>query len=97
MLGEAAPSPFHGRVVEMNGATVLMRTTGRAAPGTSVRIEGNDTLLLGEICALQRDNDEWIIAVRVAHSLRSLAELGRLNRALLGERALHPASRSTVE
>jgi hypothetical protein len=84
-LGEAIPPPLRGRVIGMNGGTVLLSTAGRVAPGTSVRVEGNDTLLLGEICALQPDKDAWIVAVRIAHSLGSLAELDRLNRALLGD------------
>ena len=99
MLGAAASSPIRCRVIEMNGGTVTdeYAVPAEIALGTTVRIEGDDTLLLGEICGLQTLENAWIVVVRVAHSLRSLGELERLNRALLGERARHPASRSTVE
>jgi hypothetical protein len=97
MLGAAVSSPVHCRLIEMVGSTLLMSTPGKISLGTTVRIEGNDTLLLGEICGMEPLKDAWIIAVRIAHSLGSLADLERLNRALLGERARVPASRSNAE
>jgi hypothetical protein len=99
---DADPQPLlHGRVIEMTGDRVLVRTPARIPDGAPVRIEGNDTLLLGEVCAVDRGPDHWIVAVEIAHSLTSLTELERFNRALLGERTpareLAPSLRSTPE
>jgi hypothetical protein len=88
---------LQARVVETTGDTVLVRTPDRIPAGAPVRLERNDTLLLGEIRAVERDGDEWVLAVQIVHSLSSLAELERFNRALLGERTPRASLRTTPE
>jgi hypothetical protein len=101
VLGAATRFETSGQVIETSGARLLLGTPAPLPAGTLVRIEGNDTLLLGEVCAVDRGPDHWIVAVEIAHSLTSLTELERFNRALLGERTpareLAPSLRSTPE
>lgn len=99
VLGGSAPFETRGRVVESSGSRVLVALPEPLQPGTPVRMEGNDTLVLGEICGVDRRENEWIAAVKIVHSLTSLAALERFNRALLGqapdpEPALIPSLRS---
>jgi hypothetical protein len=85
VLGGSAPLETRGHVLESSGARVLVATPAPLQPGTPVRMEGNDTLVLGEICTLDRRENEWVAAVKIVHSLTSLAALERFNRALLGQ------------
>jgi hypothetical protein len=85
VLGGSAPFETRGRVLEYSGGRVLVATPASLQPGTPVRVEGNDTLVLGEICAVDRQENEWIAAVKIVHSLTSLAALESFNRALLGQ------------
>ena len=86
VLGDDARFKTSGRVIESSGDRVLIATPAPLTPGTPVSVEGNDTLVLGEVCSVDREENEWIAAVKIAHSLASLAALERFNRALLGER-----------
>jgi hypothetical protein len=86
VLGGEALFKTSGRVLESSGDRVLIATPAPLTPGTPVSVEGNDTLLLGEVYSVDHGENEWIATVKIAHSLASLAALGRFNRALLGER-----------
>jgi hypothetical protein len=103
VLGGNLPLETSGRVLETSGGRVLVATPAKLPPGMPVRMEGNDALVLGEICSVERKENEWIAAVEIAHSLGSLAELERFNRALLGDgrpnrqQALIPSLRSSAE
>ena len=98
VIGGGTPFETMGRVLETAGGRVMVATPAPLKPGTPVRMEGNDMLVLGEVCSVDRGENEWIAAVKVAHSLASLAALERFNRALLGERTPRvPSLRSTPE
>lgn len=99
MLSGEQP-PLDGRVLSVNGATALLRTpTANHLPATGapVRVEGDDALLLGEISSVRPEADQWTVILDIAHSLSSLAELERLNRALLGKQTSVPSLRSPRE
>jgi hypothetical protein len=98
VLGGDAPLEIVARILEASSGRVLVATTAPLQPGMPVRIQGDDTLLLGEVYGVDRRENEWIAAVKIAHSLRSLAALERFNRTLLGnEPELIPSLRSTAE
>jgi hypothetical protein len=80
-----APEPrrVSGRVLSVSARDLLLRLPLDAPAGSIVRIDGDDSLLLGEIQRSEPSGDEWRVSVRVYHSLSGLAELERLNRALL--------------
>ncbi len=89
-----------GRVLSMNGGMVRLTTAAAnrlPAAGAPVRVEGADALLLCEIRAVQPEKNQWTVVLEVAHSLSSLSELERLNRALLGERTPVPSLRSASD
>lgn len=85
-----APLETRGRVTEVSGRWIRLHTAAPVKPGTPVRLEDGDRLVLGEVASLDRAGAGWMVAVEIAHSLVSLADLERLNRALLGETAPAP-------
>ncbi len=96
ILGEHRGLVGDGRILDISGRGMLMSVSFPIACGSTVRIESEDTLLLGEVCRAEANDGEWRIAIKVRHSLSGLAELARLNRVLLGEaefRAPEPAHR----
>jgi hypothetical protein len=89
-------------VLESSGRWLRLGTREPLPPGTPVRLDGKDTLLLGEVGAVDGSGEDWVVTVEIAHSLAALAELERFNRALLGrppekEAALSPSLRSASE
>lgn len=84
ILGGGQIRTVLAHILELSGHELLLRAPIAAPCGSPVRIETGDTLLLGEISRCEPRGDQCRIAVRVRHSLTGLAELERLNRALLG-------------
>ncbi|HTS75448.1 MAG TPA: PilZ domain-containing protein [Bryobacteraceae bacterium] len=87
ILGEHRGLAGEGRILDVSGRGMLVSVPFPIACGSPVRIESEDTLLLGEVCRAEANGSEWRIAVKVRHSLSGMAELVRLNRVLLGEAA----------
>jgi hypothetical protein len=96
ILGEHRGLAGEGRILDISGRGILVRVPFPIACGSTVRIESEDTLLLGEVCRAEANGSEWRIAVRVRHSLSGMAELARLNRGLLGEAAESRAPESAL-
>jgi len=84
VLGDRLPASIRGRVIEIAASSMKISVPVAIAPGTPVRVECYDALFLGEICRADHCPAEIRIVVKIVHSLSSLAELERMNRALLG-------------
>jgi hypothetical protein len=69
-----------------------VRLPSELPPGTAVKIEADDTLLLGEVTSCVAHEGAFRVGVVVKHRLAGLAGLHRLNRALHAEG--NPASPS---
>jgi hypothetical protein len=52
-------------------------------PGTLLKVEGRDHLLLGEVVWSRPSGDSFATGIKVVHSIGNLAALARLNRELL--------------
>lgn len=90
---ESPAEAFSGTVIECGGATLIVDLGASVPTGAAVKIEGRDVLLLGEICGCRAEREGHRAQVRILHSLGALAELERLNRALLGEDSAPPRQR----
>jgi len=53
--------------------------------GTPVKIDGNNTLMLGEVCRCEPAEGAYAVGVQLSQALSSLKELELLNRSLTGE------------
>lgn len=77
--------PIRGRIVDISGRGVLVEMISPVACGLPVRVEGEDSLMLGEVCRCEAQGKRFRVALQVRHRLNALRTLERLNRILLGE------------
>ena len=52
---------------------------------TPVKIDGNNTLLLGEVCRCEPSDGAYSVGVQLSQTMSSLKELELLHRSLIGE------------
>ena len=76
---------MQGRAGDLSGRGIRILVPARLPAGDPVRIDLEDGLLLGEVCYCQSHDDGFMIGVHLDQALSGLAELTRLNRALLSE------------
>lgn len=69
-------------VIDRSEGGLGLRLTAPLIPGTSIKIELGDELLLAEVAHCERHNGSFRAGLTVKHSLASLADLRRMNRAL---------------
>ncbi len=58
-----------------------------AAPGTPVRVQARNWLMLGEVLHCAKERTRYKIGVRLEHALANLRELTDRNRHFLGQTA----------
>ena len=76
-----------GRVLDVSGSGMLLSLPSPLPCGSPVRVEGNDMLLLGEVCRCEGGPEQSRVALQIRHCLTSLSQLDALNRAILGGEA----------
>jgi hypothetical protein len=72
-------------LLDISGTGLQLRLPQAIPCGTPVKIDGNNTLLLGEISRCEPEAGAFIVGVQLSHTLSALAELELLNRALFGD------------
>jgi hypothetical protein len=85
VLGAIEQPAIAGRVEDMSGSGLRFRVPLPIACGAPVKVEGNDMLLLGEVCRSQPALDGYEVALEISHALASVSGLERFHRALLGK------------
>jgi len=86
VLGGPEQPPIRACVKDISRSGLRLSSPLPIPCGAPVKVEGGDLLLLGEVCRMGPVGerlDEYTIGIKVSHSLASLADLERLNRALL--------------
>lgn len=73
------------RLEELSGSGVRIASPVALPPGTPVKIELPDSLLLGECVHCQPAADGFSVGIHLEHSLGCLGELRRLMNALVRE------------
>jgi len=86
---------MQGKAVGLSGHGMQITVPNRVAPGDPVKIELDDTLVFGEICYCCPNGRAFMIGVQLDQALQGLAELARLNRALLSDEPRPRATPST--
>jgi hypothetical protein len=62
----------------------------RIEPGVPLKVEWDDTLLLGDVCYCEKTDQGYAIGLQLEHSLKHTGELARLSRRLLEEAETAP-------
>jgi hypothetical protein len=83
VLGIHPQEAISGQVLDMSGGGVLLGLRVSVPCGSPVKVEGDDMLLLGEVCRSEADAEQYRVAVIIRHFVDGLAELERMNAALL--------------
>jgi hypothetical protein len=83
ILGLARRDSTRIRIASLHGRRLHLSTDEPLSPGTSVRIDGPDFLLLGEICFCSREGEEYTAYFELEHAA-SDADLERV-RSMVGQ------------
>jgi hypothetical protein len=83
VLGEGH-SCMIGRILDESEHGIALRLPASVPPGTPIKIEAGDTLILGEVSQCTPQDGRFRVGLVVKHRLVGLADLHRLNRALHG-------------
>jgi hypothetical protein len=84
VLGPSNQPVLAGRVLEMSGQGLRLNVSAAIPCGAPVKIEGNDILLIGEVCHSGALESGYSIGLKIEHVLSSLGELARQKRELVG-------------
>ena len=74
-----------GITLNMSGRGISIFVPTAFTAGDPVRVQIDDSLLLGEVCYCHPKNEGFVIGIEIDQVLNGLAALERLNRALRGE------------
>ena len=72
-------------ILDIAGSGLHLRMPESVSCGTPVKIEGNNTLMLGDVCRCEPAEGAFMVGVQLSGTLSPLTELEQLNRALVGE------------
>ncbi len=72
-------------IVELSAGGLKLKLVEPLSPGTLVRIEHDDKLLLGEIVFCSPFAGGWMAGTKLQHVITGLASLERLRRAIEDE------------
>jgi len=84
VLGEYETT-FLGRITNWTECGLGLLTEQPAPAGAAVKLEWNNTLLLGEVCYCHPERDGFAMGVDLEHALYHTEELARLAKRLLEE------------
>jgi hypothetical protein len=89
------PQSFIAQTIDQSGRGMRLLVPYELVPGTTIKIETDDTLFLGEICYCNRVNEERFAAgIEVSQSLQMTTELRKLADAVgVGSSSRRPVAR----
>jgi hypothetical protein len=90
-LLNGAPEPFPVRIVNMSGTGMRILLERPLPQGALVKVDWEDTLLLGEVCYCEAVETGYAAGLELEHALLQTGELARLSRRLLCQEELAPA------
>jgi hypothetical protein len=82
VLSEPDRPPFQAVAVEISGSGMRLLSPYPVSYQAAVKVEARDLLLLGEVVRVQVSQQGTTLGLKLLHSLDSLGDLRRLNRAL---------------
>jgi hypothetical protein len=82
---EACPVSCNGTVHNLSGRGIRLTIPQAIPPGSAVRVDADDIMILGEICYCVPEGPGYSAGLMVEHILTGLEDLERLNRGLFGD------------
>jgi hypothetical protein len=84
VLGHDAPaSDAHATQFSGNGLRLVLKQS--VPVGTAVKVQGDDWLVLGEVCYCRQERLNFVVGLQLEHSLMGLQQLEELNRKFMSE------------
>jgi|SRR4051794_37161154 len=81
----AVPQTFDARIVNLTGRRASLRVEKTIAAGAPIRIDLEDSMLLGEVTASVTDASGCLVDIEVLEAIPSLSDLARLVAAVMNE------------
>jgi c-di-GMP-binding flagellar brake protein YcgR len=98
VLGATDSAPFQATALEVSGSGMRILSPRALKYQAAVKIQARELLLLGEVIRIDSSDRGSMLALKLSHSLDSLADLHRLNQALRWEEHVHePVACSPVK
>ncbi len=88
---------LEAKLVDVSGRGMQVEVSGPIAPGTPVKVEIGDALVLAETTYTRKVAGRRVAGLRVDQVLSGLSELMRLHRSLLAEQRDQTPSRARAE
>jgi hypothetical protein len=76
---------MRAEVMDFSGRGMRLRTSFDIPAGTAVRIDIDNSLLLGEVCHCVQVDDHYEAGIKLDQVLSGLCDLEQINRNLVGE------------
>ena len=67
-MGLMSMPPIAGRILDISGSGLRMRTANPVPCGSPVKVESQHTTMLGEVCRCQFDGDSYVIGLMLLRS-----------------------------
>lgn len=96
LLG-ASQYTLTGQMVKLAGRCANVRLDEAVAHGTAVRIDLNDSLLLGEVSTCVSESDGFVATIGIVEAIPSLSDLAKLVAAVMNEARPVAPNRKTTE
>jgi len=79
LLGDDAPA-IDAHATQSSGSGLRLVLKQPVPVGTAVKVQGEDWLVLGEVCYCRKERLNFVAGLQLEHSLMGLRELEELNR-----------------
>jgi hypothetical protein len=90
LLGDDA-KVIAAHATQFSGSGLRLVLKQPVSRGTLVKVQGDDWLMLGEVCYCRKERLNFVVGLQLEHSLTGLEELEKLNRKLMGEKEMPAA------
>jgi hypothetical protein len=67
-MGLTVMPPTSGRVLDMSGSGLRVRTPNPVPCGSPVKVESQHLVVLAEVCRCQSDGDGYVVGLTVLHA-----------------------------
>jgi hypothetical protein len=84
LLGDGAP-PIDANATQFSGNGLRLVLKQPVPVGSAVKVQGDDWLVLGEVCYCRKDRLNFVVGLQLEHSLMGLRQLEELNRKFMSD------------
>jgi hypothetical protein len=84
VLLNGADAEIPARIVNMSGKGISLAAEQQLPIGSAVKVNLEDSMLLGEVCHCHHNQGSWIFGVKLDQVITSVSELSRLVTTVMG-------------